>query len=91
MISDNIKQFLQDLDAKVPASFDSDIDDALVMIVDCSLLNTSDQVTQPAPKNIEYSRKSPRDLQSISDSQPLEKLEPSEFPIHNREVDIYEC
>ena len=85
MISDNIRQFLQDLDAKLPNEFSSEIDDTLGLLADV----TSDlvvavevaQPTAPAAKNVEYARADPRNKVSASDN-PDRTEYVDVFPIH---------
>lgn len=87
MISDSIKQFLQDLDAKLPNEFSSDIDDALGLLADATseVLAVVASSEQAAPaQNVEYSRVDPSQKISASDS-PDNTDCIDNFPIHKPE------
>lgn len=87
MISDSIRQFLQDLDAKLPNEFTSEIDEPLALLADVTsdLLSTVAAVSEtPVAQNVEYSRVDPASRVSSSDSSDRTDCI-DQFPIHRPE------
>ena len=81
-MNNNIIDFLQSLGANIPENFETECDEALVLLAD--ELSHSELVAPPAELNIEYPRKEcPSTRNSISDSgEAFEDPEP--MPIHRR-------
>lgn len=87
MIDSGIMEFLKSVGAIVPTEFETDLDDALLLLADD--LSHSELVANAPDQNIEYSPKRAKlpSKTSISDAgEPLSI--PGELPIHRRGVEI---
>lgn len=90
MVREDIRQFLQDMGADVPAAFTSDIDDALDALANSMIYLVGDDTSstidaEASQLNVEYDRVDPK--LKLSTSEAPDELANSiadSFPIHNR-------
>lgn len=90
MVREDIRQFLQDMDADVPAAFTSEIDDALDVLANSMAYLVGDDASstidaEVSRLNVEYDRVDPK--LKLSTSEAPDELANSiadSFPIHNR-------
>lgn len=93
MVSEDIRQFLQDMGAEVPAEFTSDIDDALDALANSMAYLVGDDASstidaEASRLNVEYDRVDPK--LKVSTSEAPDELANSiadSFPIHKRAGD----